>query len=242
MAMVEATEDTARLIRENWLRVSEQVAESCFKAGRDSGDVRIVGVSKYVDAPLTAQLVQAGCTILGENRPQQIWQKADELGSSCAPEWHMIGHFQRNKIRRTLPHIGYLHSLDSLRLAQALNEELQRIDSTLDVLLEVNVTQDESKTGLPPSAIATLLDRAEDLPAIRWQGVMAMSTHHATEDETRDEFARVRELRDQLNERYPQLTLNQLSMGMSGDFREAILEGATLVRIGSSLWQGVLER
>jgi pyridoxal phosphate enzyme (YggS family) len=188
-------------------------------------------------------LIDAGCQRLGENRPQQLWEKhawLNEQPDKPNVEWHFIGHLQRNKVRRTLPLITCLQALDSTRLADAVNEEAKRQGLTIDVLVDVNVTADESKTGLPASDIEAFVDHILGLPGVRLHGLMAMSSLHAESGEARREFAKVRELRDSLQEKFgDQVGLAELSMGMSGDFREAIMEGATMVRIGSNLWEGV---
>ena len=215
-----------------------------------------------VDAALTMQLAQAGCRVLGENKPQEIWAKSEWFAANpcvgstevfsgsgeqiltgqadAAVAWHMIGHLQRNKVRRTLPKIGMLHSLDGFRLAEVVNEEASPVELTLPVLIEVNVTEDASKTGLAESELEAFVDELHSLENLQPRGLMAMSTHMAGGDQARAEFAHVRELRDRLAVKFPKLDWSQLSMGMSGDFREAICEGATLVRIGSSLWEGIL--
>lgn len=243
--MQPASADTAAIIRRNWESVRAQVAEAAISAGRNVDDVRIVGVSKYVGPELAAQLVSAGCSILGENRPQALWQKHESLSvanGQSQPEWHMIGHLQRNKLRRTVPLITCLHSLDSLRLAQAIDDYFCAQASPsrpLDALLEVNVTDDLSKTGLPPDDASRLIDQIRELPGLRLQGLMAMASQFGEPHKTQQEFDRVRQLRDRLQQSSG-MELPELSMGMSGDFRIAIAAGATLVRIGSSLWEGVL--
>lgn len=237
---MDASNETAILIRDNWQRVLEEVAEACSQAGRDPETVSIVGVSKYVGPALTAQLVAAGCATLGENRPQVLWEKTawfEEQGV-LPPTWHMIGHLQRNKVRRTLPLIACIHSVDSLRLAKAINTEAAANARTLDILLEINPTDDEGKTGVLPGQAKELAQAIAGLENVNLTGLMAMSTHHAEETQARREFAAIRELRDQLAAECS-IGLPVLSMGMSGDFREAIAEGATLVRIGSNLWQGI---
>jgi PLP dependent protein len=232
---------TANIISANWRRVNEEVAAAAHDAGRLE-PVTIIGVTKYVSAPLAWQLVEAGCPILGENRPQSLWEKHQWFLDSgrSPPAWHLIGHLQRNKVRRTLPLIDRLHSVDSLRLASSLSEEAARIGRVLPVLVEVNVTQDTSKTGMPAAELGAFFEQACQLTGIRIDGLMAMSSHLAGGEQARREFARVRQLRDQLQARFASASLHHLSMGMSADFREAIAEGATLVRIGSSLWEGVL--
>lgn len=244
--MQPASDKTAALLRDNWRRVSDEVAQACLAAGRAPGEVQVAGVTKYVGPELTWQLYQTGCTILAENRPQSLWEKADYFAQQLQPkqapvQWHLIGHLQRNKLKRTLPLIDLLHSLDSLRLAQATDAEAVRQGLQCRALLEVNVTQDTSKTGMSVDQVRSLLELTDKLPGIEFCGLMAMSSLDASADHARREFESVRELRDQLQREFAgQVTLAELSMGMSGDFREAIAAGATLVRIGSSLWQGVL--
>ncbi|MCA9132150.1 MAG: YggS family pyridoxal phosphate-dependent enzyme [Planctomycetales bacterium] len=212
-------------------------------ASRDPAEVCIVGVTKYVGPELALQLAQAGCRILGENRPQSLWSKHEYFQAHAAEDtqWHMIGHLQRNKLRRTLPLLDCLHSLDSLRLAEAISHEATAVARVLPVLVEVNFTQDSSKTGLPPSALPAFVEQVRQLPGLRIEGLMAMASQDGSEAQTRREFEQVRQARDELQQAYSgELTLSQLSMGMSGDFRQAVAAGATLVRIGSSLWEGVL--
>lgn len=240
--MLVASPETAKRIAENWNRVNAEIAEAVQQTGRAAGEVLIVGVSKYVDVDLTAQLFDAGCLSLGENRPQNLWGKADAFaGDARKATWHLIGHLQRNKIRRTLPYITWLHSLDSLRLATALNEEAVAADRQLKVLLEVNVTQDATKTGLQIAELRQVAEQLVSLPNLELRGLMAMCSHESAPEVARREFAEVRELRDQLQASLgTQVTLDQLSMGMSGDFREAIAEGSTILRMGSILFVGII--
>ncbi len=133
--MLAASPETAKRIDENWTRFRASVAEAAVRAGRAVEEILIVGVSKYVDVDLTAQLFDAGCTSLGENRPQNLWGKAEQFErDGRKAKWHLIGHLQRNKIRRILPHIDWLHSLDSLRLATALSDEAITAQIRLKVL------------------------------------------------------------------------------------------------------------
>ena len=240
--MLVASPETAKRIVENWQRVNAEVAEAVRQAGRAADEVSIVGVSKYVDVDLTAQLFDAGCNSLGENRPQNLWGKADAFArDDRQATWHLIGHLQRNKIRRTLPHITWLHSLDSLRLATALSEEAVAANVQLKVLLEVNATQDTTKTGLPISELLQVAQQLVNLPNLELRGLMAMCSLESAGDVARREFAEVRDLRDKIQTAIgSQVTLDQLSMGMSGDFREAIAEGSTMLRIGSVLFEGII--
>lgn len=244
--MQPASDKTAALLRDNWRRVSDEVAQACQAAGRTPDQVQVAGVTKYVGPELAWQLYQADCDILAENRPQALWEKAEYFAQQQQPEqapvqWHLIGHLQRNKLKRTLPLLDLLHSLDSLRLTEAINAEAVSLGRRCRALLEVNVTQDTSKTGMSIEQVRGILELTDKLPGIEFCGLMAMSSLDASADHARREFESVRELRDQLQREFAgQVTLSELSMGMSGDFREAIAAGATLVRIGTSLWQGVL--
>lgn len=239
--------ESAAIIVRNWRRVQEAVAEACQASGRPPTAVQIVGVTKYVDWEFAHQLSNAGCSQLGENRPQSLWTKLEQwqtsgTSSELSPQWHFIGHLQRNKIRRTLPAIVRLHSLDSRRLAIALSQEAVAIGRILPTLVEVNVTLDNTKTGIPANELEDLLTQTADLPGLRIDGLMAMSSFGAQPEAARREFAKVCQLRDAMQQRFSgQLQLSELSMGMSGDFAEAIAEGATLVRIGTSLWEGILD-
>lgn len=239
--------DDAAIIAENWKRVTDEVAHAAVAAGRDPAEVRIIGVSKYVDADTTAALVDAGCDQLGENRPQQFWGKAEHPSLAGRVRWHLIGHLQTNKARRTLRYRPLIHSVDSERLLRAIDDEAVAGGFTVDVLVEANVSGDESKTGLAAAAVEELVTkcrawRAERDPTapggVNLCGVMAMAGWGTDGGEAKRQFARTRKLRDHLRSTFG-VELPELSMGMSGDFAEAIAEGATMVRIGSRLFEGV---
>jgi pyridoxal phosphate enzyme (YggS family) len=224
-------------IKSNWQRVLAEVTEATEAVGRDPASVRIVGVSKYVDVETTALLIDAGCHDLGENRPQQLWQKAEALVDRSPLRWHMIGHVQTNKVRRMLRHNPLIHSIDSERLLQVIADEAAKQNRTVEGLLEVNISGDENKTGLPADQIGELLLNA-DPTHVRIRGLMAMAGWGTEAGEAARQFQAVAELRDRLQSE-TQKSLPELSMGMSGDFREAIAAGATMVRIGSALFEGI---
>ncbi|MEZ6136629.1 MAG: YggS family pyridoxal phosphate-dependent enzyme [Pirellulaceae bacterium] len=236
----------ATQIRDNWLRVQDAVADACQAAGRATTSVTIVGVSKYVGPESVQHLIDAGCQTLGENRPQQLWEKAawlQEYHPSQSVHWHMIGHLQRNKVARTLPLIECLQSLDSWRLAETVHQSALALGRVVNVLIDVNISRESSKTGCHPEQLPQLMEQLQELSGIRVTGLMAMSSFSSDTATTRHEFAQVRALRDSLAKQFysdDSNPLPELSMGMSGDFGEAILEGATLVRIGSSLWSGII--
>jgi len=229
----------AQRIAENVSRVRRAIADAAARSGRRAEDVTLIAVSKYVGVAEIDGLLAAGCRDLGENRPQDLWRKAEQLRDRPI-RWHMIGHLQRNKARRTLPLVTLLHAGDSWRLLEAAAQHLQQSGQLLDVLIEVNVSGDVSKTGFGPEDVEPLLPQIAQLPHLRVRGLMAMARWGGTLDDARRDFVRLRELRDRLAASCPpEISLHELSMGMSGDFQVAIEEGATLVRVGSALYEGV---
>lgn len=226
-------------IAENLARVREQIAMAAQRSGRHASDITLLAVTKYVSVDVTARLVAAGCYDLGESRPQDLWSKAAQL-SSASIRWHLIGHLQRNKLRRTLPLVALLHSVDSTRLLEAIEFEAALAGRVPNVLLEVNISGDPTKTGLPVDELPALLDRAGQFANVRVRGLMGMASLEGGLDVARRDFARLRALRDRLAPGCPPwVSLSELSMGMSGDFEAAIEEGATIVRIGSALFEGL---
>jgi pyridoxal phosphate enzyme (YggS family) len=231
--------DGARL-SDNLARVRARIAAAARRSGRAPGDVQLVAVTKYVDVAVTRQLIAAGCSCLSEARPQELWHKADALAGESI-EWHLIGHLQRNKIARTLPLARLIHSGDSLRLLQSLDAEARRADlRTVPVLIEVNVSGDAAKHGFQPEELEPMGETLAGFKHLAIGGLMCMAGREGDLEEARRDFKKLRLLRDRLRSAWPEgLGLTQLSMGMSGDFEVAIEEGATLVRIGSLLYEGI---
>jgi len=234
--------DTAR-IQSNLAAVRNRIAAAATGAGRRPEDVLLVAVTKYVDAATTKLLVDAGCRDLGEARPQKLWEKAAALADRNV-RWHLIGHLQRNKIRRTLPLTYLIHAGDSLPLLEEIGREATTSETTghrpASVLLEVNISGDAAKHGFAPGDLPPLVDVLSKLPGLEIRGLMAMGGLEADADVERRQFAALRELRDRLRiEWRGRFALEELSMGMSGDFEAAIAEGATMVRVGSALFEGI---
>lgn len=231
--------ETAAIIADNLARVRERINTATVAAGRSPNDVQLVGVSKYVEAQDAVFLLSAGCDCLGESRPQQLWDKAtrEELASA---HWHMIGHLQRNKVRRTLPLVELIHSVDSLRLAKAIDEEAQQLGRPARILLEVNCSGDQAKQGLTSAELEELLPQLVSLDHLEVCGLMTMAAREGGELVAAQNFQSLRELRDRTVKQFPETAgLEHLSMGMSHDFEVAIREGATIVRIGSLLFDGL---
>jgi pyridoxal phosphate enzyme (YggS family) len=231
--------NTAQIIADNLVRVRDRIAQAALSAGRSPNEVQLVGVSKYVGVEQTAALLAAGCTILGESRPQQLCDKAaaSELANA---KWHLIGHLQRNKIRRTLPVVDMVHSVDSLRLLEAINECARELNQSTRVLLEVNCSGDMAKHGLSADELRNILPKLPRLEKVTVGGLMTMAALEGGEAVAAKNFAALRELRDAVQTDCPAgIDLRELSMGMSHDFVAAIREGATMVRVGSLLFEGI---
>ena len=231
--------EATQRIAQNLASVRERMALAAQRSGRSNDDIRLVAVTKYVSVPLARCVAEAGCLDLGESRPQQLWEKAEQL-VDLPVRWHLIGHLQRNKVNRTLPHVALLHSLDSPRLWQAVEHWAATQTRRLPALVEVNISGDPTKHGFAPEDVSAVIERAGECPHVEIRGLMGMASRTGGLDAARRNFAALRQLRDQLAQRFGQeMQLAELSMGMSGDFEVAIEEGATCVRVGSALFEGL---
>jgi PLP dependent protein len=233
---------------ENLARVEDRIAAACRRAGRARGEVELMAVSKTFPANAIVEAAELGLRMFGENRVQEFSAKAPGLaewraeGSIAAADVpilvHLIGHLQTNKAARAAELFDAVDSLDSLRLAERLNEAAGKLGKRLPVLIEVKLSPEETKAGLEPdsSEAAALLERLPDLEHLHPQGLMTIAPWGVPEDVTRECFRSLRTWRDRWAVAHPKLDLRVLSMGMSGDFELAIAEGATRVRIGTALF------
>ncbi len=224
-------------IAANVAEIRGRIAEAARRSGRTADAVKLIAVTKYAGAEEIRALVAAGCTELGESRPQQLWEHAAALGdlSVC---WHMIGHLQRNKVERTLPLVAMVHSVDSIRLAEAIDCAAGAMGRRMPVLLEVNASGEAAKHGFAPTEIEPLLPKLLGLKRIDIRGLMCIAGLEGGDETARRNFAALRTLRDRLQANCPEgIRLDELSMGMSSDFEIAVEEGATMVRIGSALFE-----
>jgi len=229
----------AERIRYNLEMVQGRIALAARRAGRPPEAVRLVAVTKKSPPEWIRPLVDCGARDLGENYPQELWRKVEalpEFGPSV--HWHLIGHLQTNKVKKTLPMVTMIHSVDSLKLLRALNEAAPSLGDPPGVCLQVNTSDEESKHGWTVEEIMLDADAIATCRAIPIVGLMTMAALGTTAESARRSFVILRELRDRLR-RETGLPLVELSMGMSNDFETAILEGATLVRVGSALFEGV---
>lgn len=225
-------------LRRRLSAVEERLDAACRRASRDRAEVTLVAITKTVPTEVAAALLELGVLELGENRPQELWRKAAAL--PAAIHWHLVGHLQRNKIERTLPLVCLIHSVDSWRLLQALEQEAARQPRTMPVLLEVNASGEASKHGFTPAELPALVPAISSLQHIHVRGLMTMAALEEDPEKCRPAFASLRQLRDGLGKQLsPPHLLEHLSMGMSNDFEVAIEEGATLVRLGTVLLDGL---
>jgi pyridoxal phosphate enzyme (YggS family) len=230
---------TRRFLADRLAAVEGRLTAACRRAGRSRGEVRLVAVTKTVSPAVAALLPGLGVADLGESRPQELWRKAAALPASV--RWHLIGHLQRNKVERTLPLVTMVHSVDSPRLLDALEAEAgKRPGEPVSVLLEVNASREADKHGFAPEELPALAGRIATVTLLRVTGLMTMAAITGDPEQCRPTFAELRRLRDELNaELPPERRLTELSMGMSNDFEVAVEEGATLVRLGSVLFEGL---
>jgi len=223
-------------------RVEEQIVSACRRSGRPRSEVRMMAVSKSHPPSAILEAAAAGVTLFGENRVQEFQRKLEELArdGKLAPgiEVHLIGKLQSNKSAKAAEVFSAIDSVDSLRLAQRLNEAAHRLGRILPVLLEIKLSREESKSGLEPESIELpqLLEHFSDLPCLKLGGLMTVPPWSEDPESARPYFVQLRHLRDQLTARWPDLDLSRLSIGMSGDFAVAIEEGSTCVRIGTALF------
>jgi PLP dependent protein len=230
------------LVTRNLADVRERIAKAAESTGRAPSEITLVGITKYVTPREIAALVDAGCTHLGESRPQQLWQRVEECQSLASTlQWHLVGHMQRNKVSRTLQYNPLMHGVDSERLLAALDSEAAKQGIRPSVLIEVNCSGEAAKHGFSPDEVRRLVDSLGEYPQLDIRGLMTMAAHDAPTAAAASTFASLRHLRNEVAPLLPPtITLPELSMGMSGDFEIAIAEGATMVRVGSALWEGVV--
>ena len=221
------------VIATNLDTVRGEIASAARRAGRDPSAIRLVAVSKTHPADAVARAAAAGQHIFGESRVQEARDKIPACPSGL--DWHFIGHLQKNKVRQALPLFSFFHSIDSTALAQAIDRIAGENEKPAEGLLEVNVSGEETKHGFTPDELRKGFSALGKLPHLRIRGLMTMAPYSENPEDARPVFRALRELRDELQSAHGH-PLPELSMGMSGDFVPAIEEGATLVRVGSSIF------
>jgi pyridoxal phosphate enzyme (YggS family) len=217
-------------------RVNRRIAEAAVACGRPPESIRLVAVSKTVPADRLAGAIDAGATIVGENYIQEARQKFERLYDRPV-QWHFIGHLQSNKAKYAVRMFDLIHSVDSYKLAEALDKAAAKNDKVQDILIQVNISQEETKSGVVENEAIDLVERVARLGHVRVAGLMTMPPFFDAPAKARPFFHRLARLRDRIAAgRIPGVGMDELSMGMTGDFEVAIAEGATLVRIGTAIF------
>lgn len=222
------------MLAENFKKVMEQLTAACEKLGREPSSVHLLPVSKTFSAEVVAQAAQLGYRRFGENKAQELKQKAQEL-ADLHLSWVIIGHLQTNKAKEVAKYADEIQSLDRLDLAIALDKRLQQEGRSLDALIQVKTSTEETKTGMLPEEVPAFLEALKGFDTLRIKGFMTIAENSHNPHVVRDCFRQVRELAEKMRQQTG-LPLPVLSMGMSGDFELAIAEGATEVRIGSAIF------
>jgi len=215
--------------------VRDRINQAAFKCGRDPESIHLVAVSKTISANRVREAIMAGVTTLGENYVQEARNKFNVLGSFPV-SWHFIGHLQSNKAKYAVRLFDLIHSVDTLKLAHELNKQSNKVNKIQDVLIQINISKEPSKSGSDIQNAANLIKDIVLLENLSVKGLMAMPPFFNNPEKARPYFAALRVLRDQIQKVFPGVVLNELSMGMTGDFEVAIEEGATLVRIGTAIF------
>ncbi len=222
-------------ISENIEEVRENIERSCRKCGRDPESVKLVAVSKTKPSASIKEAYECGCRLFGENYVQELMQKYDELPKDI--KWHMIGHLQRNKVKYVVGKASLIHSVDSLRLAQEINDRSAKNGIITDILAEVNVAEEENKYGFEPGEVFEFAAQMPGLKNIRLKGLMTSAPFVTDPEENRRFFKILRELSVDIDKKnIDNVKMKELSMGMTGDYTVAVEEGATLVRVGTAIF------
>ena len=230
----------------------ERIARACARARRDPREVTLVAVTKSAAPEQIREIVQLGVGDLGESRVQVVVQRAGQVrefftrrkgetdtGFPSRLRWHLIGHLQRNKVKQVLPVVDYIHSVDSLRLAEELDAAAGKLGKRIPVMLQVNVSEESTKFGVAVGAANHLAEQIDTMPNLQMSGLMTLAPLVDDPEKARPVFARLREIFEEMRwQKIGKGALNHLSMGMSNDFEVAIEEGATMVRLGTLLFGG----
>lgn len=226
---------TEQMLKENLQAVEERIQEACQKSARKREDVTLIAVSKTHPVGTLKEAYDLGIRIFGENKVQELTVKQEALPKDI--QWHMIGHLQRNKVKDVIGKAALIHSVDSLRLAETIEKEAEKRGITVNILIEVNVAGEESKFGIRPEELDHFVDKIIEFPHICTKGLMTIAPYVENPEDNRPIFAHLRKLSvDIAKENAHNINMSILSMGMTGDYRVAIEEGATMVRVGTGIF------
>lgn len=223
------------MIRDKIDQVENRIKSACGRVGRDTGEVTLIAVSKTKPVLMLEEAYDAGCRHFGENKVQELVDKYEVMPKDI--KWHMIGHLQRNKVKYIVDKVFMIHSVDSVRLAEEINKEAVKKGIRVNILIEVNVAGEESKFGVRPEDAETLITEISSLPGISIKGLMTIAPYVENAEENRQHFVKLRQLSvDIMNKNIDNVSMDVLSMGMTGDYQVAVEEGASYVRVGTGIF------
>lgn len=222
-------------IKANVERMKERVAAAARRAGRDPSMVKILGATKTVEPERIRWALEAGISLFGENYIQEARKKIEAVGPG--PKWHFIGHLQRNKAKYAVKLFDMIETVDNAELAEELNRKAEKVGRKVDVLIQVNVSGEETKSGVNPEGLFKLVEKLASLPNLRLKGLMTMPPYFEDPEEARPFFITLAQLREEVKRKgIENIEMEELSMGMSNDFEVAVEEGATIVRLGTAIF------
>ncbi len=223
------------MIRENLQVVQKNIKAACARSGRSETSVKLIAVSKTKPVAMLWEAYEAGCRDFGENKVQELIEKYEQMPKDI--RWHMIGHLQRNKVKYIVDKVWLIHSVDSLRLAEEISKEAVRKNVKVSILVEVNVAGEESKFGVTTQDAVSLVEEIAKLPNIVIKGLMTIAPYVENSEENRLYFAKLMQIYvDIIHKNIDNVFMEELSMGMTGDYEVAIEEGATYVRVGTGIF------
>ncbi|MBD5445078.1 MAG: YggS family pyridoxal phosphate-dependent enzyme [Lachnospiraceae bacterium] len=223
------------MIQENIKHVEGKIAAACTKSGRNPEDVTLIAVSKTKPISMIKEAYDYGCRDFGENKVQELVDKWEQLPKDI--RWHMIGHLQRNKVKYIVDKVYLIHSVDSIRLAEEISKEAVKKDVTVSILVEVNVAEEESKFGTTCEEVYKLVEEIAKLPNIVIKGLMTIAPYVENSEENRQYFEKLHQIYvDIVDKNIDNVYMDELSMGMTGDYEVAVTEGATYVRVGTGIF------
>lgn len=227
------------MVAENLKAVNDNILNACQRAERLPSEVTLVAVSKTKPVEMLRSAYACGQRVFGENKVQEILDKYDQLPQDI--EWHMIGHLQRNKVKYIVDKVAMIHSVDSFRLAETISQEAEKKGVTVSILIEVNVAEEESKFGVKEEETESLIREISTLKGLSVKGLMTIAPFVEEAEENRQVFQKLKKLSvDITNKNINNVSMNVLSMGMTGDYEVAVEEGATMVRVGTGIFGGRL--
>ena len=223
------------MLAENLKVVEKNILEACERVNRKREEVKLIAVSKTKPVSMLQEIYNEGIRCFGENKVQELTDKVEQLPDDI--HWHMIGHLQRNKVKYIVDKVDMIHSVDSLRLAETIEQEAAKKNVVVNILLEVNVAEEDTKFGLKVEEVIPLIEQISSFKHIKICGLMTIAPYVENAEENRNVFARLKQLSVDINKKnIDNVSVRELSMGMTNDYEVAIEEGATMVRVGTGIF------